>query len=171
MSVLAGINHKQLQSAYAGLQKSLQQEWDFVQRVTPGVGEAFGPVEEALREIFFPAHFIVLTEGLMECDNTCLLVNQVDLALPDPVQTAPENWTAFCVITGHLVAALRGQVVFRTSDHSACLRGRRLAVRRRGEKRAEEALTVGTKLGGHPRPLRGLDPSLVPEPRTRIIVT
>ena len=30
---------------------------------------------------------------------------------------------------------------------------------------------VGTKLGGRPRPLRGLDPSLVPEPRTRITVT
>ena len=30
---------------------------------------------------------------------------------------------------------------------------------------------VGTKLGGRPRPLRGLDPSLVPEPRTQIKVT
>ena len=30
---------------------------------------------------------------------------------------------------------------------------------------------VGTKLGGRPRPLRGIDPSLVPEPRTRITVT
>ena len=30
---------------------------------------------------------------------------------------------------------------------------------------------VGTKLGGHPRPLRRLDPSLVPEPRTQIPVT
>ena len=32
-------------------------------------------------------------------------------------------------------------------------------------------VAVGTKLGGRPRPLRGLDHSLVPEPRTRIIVT
>ena len=31
--------------------------------------------------------------------------------------------------------------------------------------------SVGTKLGGRPRPLCGLDPSLVPEPRTRITVT
>ena len=55
-------------------------------------------------------------------ENTRLPVHQVGLALPDPVQTAPENWTASCVITGHLVVALRGQVVFRTADHSACLR-------------------------------------------------
>ena len=30
---------------------------------------------------------------------------------------------------------------------------------------------VGTKLCGRPRPLPGIDPSLVPEPRTRITVT
>ena len=36
-------NH--LQSDYSGLQNSLQQEWAFVQQVTPGIGDAFGPVE------------------------------------------------------------------------------------------------------------------------------
>ena len=62
------------------------------------------------------------------------------MAIPNPVKTAPENWTASCVITGNLVADLRGQVVFRTADPSACLRGGQLAVRHRGDKRAEEAL-------------------------------
>ena len=123
VSVLAGVAHKHPQSAYAGLKKSLQLEWAFVQRVTPGVGEAFGPVEEALREIFVPALFRGLSEGLPERENTCLMVKQAVLALPYPVQTDPENWTASCVITGELVAALKGQVVFRTADHSACLRG------------------------------------------------
>ena len=58
--VLAWVAHKHPQSAYAGLKKSLQQEWYFVQRVTSGVGGAFGPVEEALREIFV----LELFEGL-----------------------------------------------------------------------------------------------------------
>ena len=92
-----------------------------MQRVTPGVGEAFGLVEEALREIFVPALFRGLSEGLPKRENTRLLVKQLGLALPEPVQTAPENWTASGVITGHLVAALRGQVVFRLADHSGCL--------------------------------------------------
>ena len=51
IATLAGVSLKPPQSAYAGLKKSLQQEWAFVQRVTPGVGAAFGPVEEALREV------------------------------------------------------------------------------------------------------------------------
>ena len=73
---------------------------------------------------------------------TRLPVKQAGLALPDPSQTAPENWTASCVITGHLVAALRDQLEFRTADHSACLWEGWTSVRRRGQIRAEEALTA-----------------------------
>ena len=142
MNVLAGVAHKHPQSAYEGLQNSLQQEWDFVQRATPGVGEAFGSVEETLWVIFVLALFKGVREGVPECENTRLLAKQTGLDLPDLVHMALENWTASCVITGHLVAALRGQLVFRTADHSACLWVGRMAVRQRGEKRAEEALTA-----------------------------
>ena len=111
-----------------------------MQRVTPGVGAAFGPVEEALREVFVPALFRGLTEGLPTRENTRLPVKQAGLAIPDPVKTAPENWTASCVITGHLLASLRGQVEFRMADHSACLREVQTAVWRRITQREEEAL-------------------------------
>ena len=104
------------------------------------MGAAFAPIEETLREVFLPALFWGLTEGLPMKGNTRLLVKKAGLAIPDPVLTAPENWTASCVITGYLVSALRGQTTFRTADHTACLRGRRLAVRRKGVQRAEAAL-------------------------------
>ena len=63
------------------------------------------------------------------------------LDIPDPSQTAPKNWTESCVITGHLVAALRGQVESRTADHSAYLREGWTSVRQRGQGRAEEEMT------------------------------
>ena len=66
-------------------------EWDFVQRVTPGVGAAFAPVEEALRVVFLPDLFRGLTEGLPTRENTRLPVKQAGLAIPDPVLTAPGN--------------------------------------------------------------------------------
>ena len=47
--VLAGVARLNLQTIYAGLQKSLQQEWDFFQKTTPGIGEYFFPVKEALK--------------------------------------------------------------------------------------------------------------------------
>ena len=142
VEILAGVSPKHPQSAYAVLQKSLQQKWVFVQQVTPGVGDAFGLVETALKETFVPALFEGLDKGMPERGVTRLPVKHAGLALPDPYQTAPENWTASCVITGHLVVALRGQVEFRTADQSACLREGRTAVRRRGQRRAEEALTA-----------------------------
>jgi hypothetical protein len=36
-------------AVYAGLQKSLQQEWQFLQRVVPGIGDKFAGVEQAIR--------------------------------------------------------------------------------------------------------------------------
>ena len=113
-----------------------------MQRVTPGVGDPFGPVEVALKEIFVTALFHGLWEGVTERGVTLLSVKQAGLALPDPSQTASENWTASCVNTGHLVAALRGQVEFRMADHLACLREGRTTVRRCGQIIAEEALTA-----------------------------
>ena len=59
---------------------------------------------------------------------TRLPVKQAGMALLDPTRTAPENWQASCVITGHLVSALRGQVPFRTADHATCLQDGRAAV-------------------------------------------
>ena len=110
--------------------------------MNPGIGDAFGPVETALRETFVSELFEGLGDGVPERGVTRLPGKQAGLALPDPSQTAPENWTASCVIKGHLVAALRVQVEFRTADHSACLREGRTAVRRRGQRRVEEALTA-----------------------------
>jgi hypothetical protein len=45
------------QAAYAGLQKSLQQEWQFLQRVTNGLSDEFEVVEEVLAENFLPSLF------------------------------------------------------------------------------------------------------------------
>ena len=64
VEILAGASCKHPQSAYAGLQKSLKQEWAFVQRLTLGVGNSFGPVEKALKKTFVPAFFEVLRESV-----------------------------------------------------------------------------------------------------------
>ena len=41
------------QAAYAGMQRSLQQEWAFLLRVIPGIGHKFRELEERLRLGFF----------------------------------------------------------------------------------------------------------------------
>ena len=57
--------------------------------VTPGIGDAFGPVEKALRETFLPALFEVLVEGALERGVTRLPVKHTVLDLPDPTRMSP----------------------------------------------------------------------------------
>mgnify|MGYP007060078647 CR=1 FL=1 len=45
------------QTAYAGLTKSLQSEWIYLQRVVPDIAESFAPLEKVLAEEFIPALF------------------------------------------------------------------------------------------------------------------
>jgi hypothetical protein len=40
------------QAAYSGFQKSLQQEWKFVQKVTKGIGPEFASIEQTLAKTF-----------------------------------------------------------------------------------------------------------------------
>ena len=47
--------HPQL--AYASLGMSLQLEWQYLQRTVTRVSTLMGPIEEALRETFFPVIF------------------------------------------------------------------------------------------------------------------
>ena len=100
-----------------------------MQQVTPGIGDAFGPVEEEIATTFLPELFEGVGDGAPGRAITRLPVKQAGLALPDPTRTAPDNWQASCVIKGNLVSALRYHVPFRTVDHSACLRDGRAAVR------------------------------------------
>ena len=56
VKVLAKIARRHPQSAYAGLEMSLQLEWQYLQRTVPGVGTLMGPIEEALRGISPPRY-------------------------------------------------------------------------------------------------------------------
>ena len=85
---LSGLAWRRPQTAYAGLQKSLQQEWQFLQRVTPGQGTAFPKVEDALRDDFIPALFKGAMEALPAQGITCLPCKAAGMAIPDPTKMA-----------------------------------------------------------------------------------
>ena len=111
-----------------------------MQRFTPGIGDAFGPVEEEIKTAFLPELFKGVGDGAPGRKITRLSVKQAVLALPKPTRTDPDNWQASCVITGHLVSVLRGQVIFQTADHTSCLPDGRVAVRRKSVAKAMASL-------------------------------
>jgi hypothetical protein len=88
---LSLVAEKYPQVAYAGLQKSLQQEWQFLQQVTKDLDEEFQDIKVALQETFLPTLF-----GDDITDNiprriACLPVKKCGLATPNPTETADTN--------------------------------------------------------------------------------
>ena len=79
---LAGVDRKHPQSAYAGLQKSLQQEWAFVQRVKPGISNSFGPVEEEITKALLPALFEGVGDRAPGREITRLSIKQAGTSVP-----------------------------------------------------------------------------------------
>ena len=57
VKVLAKIARRHPQSDYAGLGMLLQSESHYLQRTVPGFSTLMGPIEEALRDKFFPSLF------------------------------------------------------------------------------------------------------------------
>jgi hypothetical protein len=119
---LAAVAATEPQTAYAGLQKSLQQEWQYLQRVTKDVSEHFAPIEAAISDKFLPALFgePTLDDNYRRRVST-LPVKHAGLALPDPTKSADSNYSTSTLVCGHLVQALRHDtgVTFSTADHSS----------------------------------------------------
>ena len=131
------------QTAYAGLQKSLQQEWQFVQRVTPGIGAAFAAIEASIRDRFLPALF----GEEKAADPTVrtlssLPVKAAGLALPDPTTSSAANYTASTVCCTHLVQALRGHTPFRHADHVMVMRCAKHELRAGARQQDEQVLAA-----------------------------
>ena len=89
VKLLAGAAKKYPQSSFAGLTKSLQTEWTYLQQVVPDVEEVFAPVERAIKDFFLPA---LLGEKEVDIPLRDLMVLPVKLAglgIPDPTKDAP----------------------------------------------------------------------------------
>ena len=78
------------QAAYVGLTRSLQMEWQYLQRVVPGVADSFEPVEKALVDEFLPA---LLGENVLFAELREVLslpIKSAGLGISNPMSTASE---------------------------------------------------------------------------------
>lgn len=141
---LAAVASVYPQTAYAGLQKSLQAEWQYIQRVTEGVGDLFSELEEKIAHKFLPALF---GEPPWEDNDhrrplAALPVKHAGLALPNPTTTADDNYRTSTVVCSHLLQALRpdSEVTFSSVDHTATLRSATNAFSKRKKEECETKL-------------------------------
>ena len=108
VETLAKYAGKYPQTAFAGLTKSLQQEWQYVQRVTPGVGAFFQPVEDAIVEKFLPALFGLTASAVRDFRPLLTLpAREGGLGIPNPTESADLSFTSSSNIVEELADALR----------------------------------------------------------------
>ena len=96
----------------------------------PGVGTLIGPIEEALREKFFPALFggeEINSNFRKSLDHS---VNHGGLGIPDPRLSAESSYNTSKVASGGLVDSLLGGSALNYVGHRTCIRKASLAARR-----------------------------------------
>ena len=88
------------QTAYAGLTKSLQSEWQYLQLVVLDLAKTFAPVEVALQESFLPA-LLQFDPDRVGCSRGlwALPTNQVGQGIPDPTTTGKHLHPCSKVVT------------------------------------------------------------------------
>jgi hypothetical protein len=120
VKTLASSAKRYPQTAYSGLQRSLQPEWTFVQRITLWTSVTSSPRS---RVKFLTQLSLARTLQTMNprLKLACLPVKHADLALSDPTASAKSYFDANILICSHLLAALRGREAFRTTDHQAVI--------------------------------------------------
>ena len=129
VTTLATVCKRYPQLAYAGLQKSLQQEWQFLQRVTDGISTEFQAVESSLKDDFLPALLGQSKVGEPLRDLLALPVKHAGIAIPNPTTSAGGNFRASTIVCGHLVTSLRKRVTFNGAEHTSVIKEGRSAMR------------------------------------------
>ena len=116
--MLAKIDRRHPQSAYAGLEITLQSEWQYLQRTVPGVGTLIGPIEESLREKFFLSLF-----GGEEINaDFPKILGHSGLGIPDSQISAESAYNTSKTASRELVDSLLGGSVLNYVGHRECIR-------------------------------------------------
>jgi hypothetical protein len=138
---LAGVARRFPQTAYAGLARSLQTEWTYLQRVIPGIDGAFGPIEDVITREFIPALLGEDAAGLIPArDLLALSVRFAGLGIPDPVQSAALGHRTSVTLTQAVTQSLRQGTGLHTAGYVAAASKERRKLSKERDKVQETVL-------------------------------
>ena len=119
VKTLAKVAKKYPQTAYAGLVQSLQGEWQYLQRVIPGLEDAFAPLEEVISTVFLPALLEEPAENIAALRSLLALSpRQAGLGVSSPQATATSSYQSSKTSTGHLANTLKSGAPLDATDYA-----------------------------------------------------
>jgi hypothetical protein len=143
VTALAIVARRYPQTAYAGLARSLQAEWQYLQRVTPHIEAAFAPLEEAIATVFLPA---LLDATVEETANLrpllALPVRLGGLGIPDPTTTGAACFDASSDSTRLLQDSLVQGAPLCATEHRRDASSGRLAAKARQRETHDGSLAT-----------------------------
>ena len=149
VQALAKVARRYPQTAFAGLARSLQSEWQFLQRVTPDIAPAFAPLEAAIATEFFPALLQASVEEVALLRPLLALpLRMGGLGIPDPTTTGEHCFAASTASTNLLQGSLVKGVPLCATEHSRDASTGRLAAKATQRTAAEgrlEAILEGSR--------------------------
>jgi hypothetical protein len=141
VQTLARVARRFPQTAYAGLSKSLQSEWQYIHRVLPDCADAFQPVEDALRTSFLPAMFQEAEVGDLR-PLLGLAVSNAGVGIPNPTLTSDDAHRTSVACTSHLSSTLRAGEQLDAHLHSQHVGTERRQCQRLRKEKEQASLKV-----------------------------
>ena len=108
-------------AAFIALSKSIQNEWLYVQRVVADSEYAFIPLQQIIKNLFFP-NLSGLEFDNKETDLLCRPTRYLGLGIHDPVKTASNQFTVSKIATSFLTQTIITGTPLDISLHEASLR-------------------------------------------------
>ena len=118
LTMIAG---SQPQAAFAAFTKSMQAQWNYLQRVVPGCQDWFGALEEAIWKKFLPA---VMLSEVSEAERALfsLPARWAGLGISIPTETGNVSYLSSRSSTDVLVKSVKNGCEFVLDSHLECLR-------------------------------------------------
>ena len=138
---LSDIAITQPQAAYAAMTKSLQFEWNYLQRVVPSCEELYADLEHVLANEFLPAVFggeITMAER----DLFSLPARMGGLGISNPMQTAHIAFCASRDATQIVVGAVKNECGFDIDTHEEAVYQARIEDHKLKDKNNEEKYAI-----------------------------
>lgn len=141
VTTLSEICSQYPQEAYTALIRSVQAEWLYLLRVSPGAGQHFGPIESTLSSKFLPALLQLESITPNQRELFSLPVKHSGLAIPIPTVDAETHLLQSTVTCGHLISSLRRREEFCLATHTRIAQEGMAAFKARRQEDNEKSLT------------------------------
>ena len=112
---VTSIAHLAPQASCAGLQRCLQHEWLFLQRVLPSISSYFDKLESSLHTFLHSLFGSTIASATRDWTSTP--INDGGMAIPKPKEMANLNCIASLCQCTHLMQALKSNTTFDLTFH------------------------------------------------------